>query len=83
MDGVKSGNAKGSCQIQVPVRILLNDYRSKLSVTTDVFALEPAIAVRSSVVDARGTLQLGYDTDSGSEKQDRETEKFSSVHQGR
>ncbi|XP_067628269.1 patronin isoform X5 [Eurosta solidaginis] len=38
--------------------------------------VEPAVAVRSSIADARGTLQLGYDTDSGSEKQDRETEKF-------
>ncbi|XP_041450291.1 patronin isoform X18 [Drosophila obscura] len=38
---------------------------------------EPAVAVRSSIADARGTLQLGYDTDSGSEKQDRETEKYS------
>ncbi|XP_037918503.1 patronin isoform X26 [Hermetia illucens] len=38
-------------------------------------AAEPAVAVRSSVADARGTLQIGYDTDSGSEKQDRETEK--------
>lgn len=34
------------------------------------------MAVRSSIADARGTLQLGYDTDSGSEKQDRETEKY-------
>ncbi|KAH8418644.1 hypothetical protein KR222_008335 [Zaprionus bogoriensis] len=40
-------------------------------------AAEPAVAVRSSIADARGTLQLGYDTDSGSEKQDRETEKYS------
>ncbi|XP_036333906.1 patronin isoform X5 [Rhagoletis pomonella] len=39
-------------------------------------SVEPAVAVRSSIADARGTLQLGYDTDSGSEKQDRETEKF-------
>ncbi|XP_030388155.1 patronin isoform X7 [Scaptodrosophila lebanonensis] len=40
-------------------------------------SVEPAVAVRSSIADARGTLQLGYDTDSGSEKQDRETEKYS------
>ncbi|XP_070140585.1 patronin isoform X38 [Drosophila kikkawai] len=45
----------------------------KLSNTSVV---EPAVAVRSSIADARGTLQLGYDTDSGSEKQDRETEKY-------
>lgn len=31
--------------------------------------------IRSSIIDARGTLQLGYDTDSGSEKQDHDTEK--------
>ena len=33
------------------------------------------VPLRSSIADARGTLQLGYDTDSGSEKQDRDTEK--------
>lgn len=34
------------------------------------------MAVRSSLADARGSIQFGYDTDgSGSEKQDRETEK--------
>ncbi|XP_070135290.1 patronin isoform X37 [Drosophila bipectinata] len=42
-----------------------------------IFIVEPAVAIRSSIADARGTLQLGYDTDSGSEKQDRETEKYS------
>lgn len=36
---------------------------------------EPTVAARSSIADARGTLQLGYDIDSESEKQDRETEK--------
>ncbi|KAH8280237.1 hypothetical protein KR018_000766, partial [Drosophila ironensis] len=50
------------------------DRERKLSNTSIV---EPAVAVRSSIADARGTLQLGYDTDSGSEKQDRETEKYS------
>lgn len=45
--------------------------------------VEPAVAVRSSIADARGTLQLGYDTDSGSEKQDRETEKYSMRRQAR
>lgn len=39
------------------------------------YLLEPAVAVRSSVADNRGTFQIGYDTDSGSEKQDRDTEK--------
>ncbi|XP_037819379.1 patronin isoform X15 [Lucilia sericata] len=43
----------------------------KLSNTT----IEHVVPVRSSIADARGTLQLGYDTDSGSEKQDRDTEK--------
>lgn len=37
--------------------------------------IEQPVAVRSSLSDARGSIQLGYDTDSGSEKQDRETEK--------
>nr|XP_036669368.1 patronin isoform X45 [Drosophila suzukii] len=51
----------------------------KLSNTSvgSAYPVEPAVAVRSSIADARGTLQLGYDTDSGSEKQDRETEKYS------
>ncbi|XP_037895553.1 patronin isoform X20 [Glossina fuscipes] len=47
------------------------DRERKLSNTT----IEPVAAVRSSIIDARGTLQLGYDTDSGSEKQDHDTEK--------
>lgn len=33
------------------------------------------MAARSSISDARSTLQLGYDTDSGSEKQDHDNEK--------
>lgn len=41
------------------------------------------MAVRSSIADARGTLQLGYDNDSGSEKQDRETEKITLRRQTR
>lgn len=41
-----------------------------------VYYVEPAVAVRSTLADARGSIQFGYDTDgSGSEKQDRETEK--------
>lgn len=40
-----------------------------------VQAFEQAVPKRSSVADARGTLQLGYETDSGSEKQDRDDEK--------
>ncbi|XP_070069405.1 patronin isoform X7 [Drosophila takahashii] len=50
---------------------------SNTSVGGSGYPVEPAVAVRSSIADARGTLQLGYDTDSGSEKQDRETEKYS------
>nr|NP_788398.1 patronin, isoform A [Drosophila melanogaster]AAO41362.1 patronin, isoform A [Drosophila melanogaster] len=54
------------------------DRERKLSNTSvGSYPVEPAVAVRSSIADARGTLQLGYDTDSGSEKQDRETEKYS------
>ncbi|XP_017078332.1 patronin isoform X17 [Drosophila eugracilis] len=53
------------------------DRERKLSNTSVGYPVEPAVAVRSSIADARGTLQLGYDTDSGSEKQDRETEKYS------
>ncbi|KAH8372727.1 hypothetical protein KR009_004053, partial [Drosophila setifemur] len=54
------------------------DRERKLSNTSvGAYPIEPAVAIRSSVADARGTLQLGYDTDSGSEKQDRETEKYS------
>ncbi|XP_037716066.1 patronin isoform X39 [Drosophila subpulchrella] len=55
------------------------DRERKLSNTSvgSAYPVEPAVAVRSSIADARGTLQLGYDTDSGSEKQDRETEKYS------
>ncbi|XP_013101866.2 patronin isoform X15 [Stomoxys calcitrans] len=47
------------------------DRERKLSNTT----IEHVVPVRSSIADARGTLQLGYDTDSGSEKQDHDTEK--------
>ncbi|KRK00078.1 patronin isoform X45 [Drosophila yakuba] len=54
------------------------DRERKLSNTSvGSYPVEPAVAVRSSIADARGTLQLSYDTDSGSEKQDRETEKYS------
>lgn len=36
-------------------------------------ALEPTLPVRSSLADARGTIQIGYDSDG--EKEDKETEK--------
>lgn len=39
-------------------------------------SVEPVTPVRSSLADARGSIQFGYDTDSsGNEKQDRDTEK--------
>lgn len=38
--------------------------------------MEPVTPARSSIADARGSIQFGYDTDSsGNEKQDRDTEK--------
>ena len=36
-------------------------------------AIEPTLPVRSSLADARGTIQIGYDSDG--EKEDKETEK--------
>lgn len=36
-------------------------------------AIEVALPVRSSIADARGSIQIGYDSDT--EKEDRETEK--------
>ncbi|XP_062561633.1 patronin isoform X29 [Armigeres subalbatus] len=39
-------------------------------------SVEPVTPARSSIADARGSIQFGYDTDSsGNEKQDRDTEK--------
>lgn len=41
---------------------------------------EPAVAVRSSLQDARSSLQFGYDTECEQpEKQDRETEKLAAT----
>ena len=42
---------------------------------------EPAVAIRSSAQDARGTLQIGYEMDAETEKQDRETEKIAMKRQ--
>lgn len=42
---------------------------------------EPAVAIRSSAQDARGSLQIGYDMDVDTEKQDRETEKITMKRQ--
>lgn len=48
---------------------------SNTSAPVQNFPLVQLQPVRSSLSDARSTLQLGYDTDSGSEKQDRDDEK--------
>lgn len=50
---------------------------SNTSAPPQHYPLEQLQPVRSSLSDARSTLQLGYDTDSGSEKQDRDDEKTS------
>uniref|UniRef100_A0A182IPY1 CKK domain-containing protein n=1 Tax=Anopheles atroparvus TaxID=41427 RepID=A0A182IPY1_ANOAO len=42
---------------------------------TSLTSIEPVVPTRSSLADARGSIQFGYDTDSGNEKQDRDTEK--------
>lgn len=47
---------------------------NKLLYDQNLFSEQPVV-VRSSLADARGTLQIGYDTEFESEKQDRETEK--------
>lgn len=44
----------------------------KISNASNV-AIEPTLPSRSSIADARGTIQLGYESDA--EKEDRETEK--------
>lgn len=51
------------------------DRERKIS-NTSLTSVEPATPARSSLADARGSIQFGYDTDSsGNEKQDRDTEK--------
>lgn len=50
--------------------------RERKSSTASMQAGEPAVAIRSSLQDARGSLQIGYDMDAAEEKQDRETEKL-------
>lgn len=50
--------------------------------TSNCSAIEQPMVVRSTLADARGSIQFGYDTDSGSEKQDRETEKTNMRRQG-
>lgn len=48
------------------------DRERKISSASNT-AIEPTLPVRSSLADARGTIQLGYDSDG--EKEDKETEK--------
>ncbi|XP_041784850.1 patronin isoform X4 [Anopheles merus] len=43
---------------------------------TSLTSIEQVAPTRSSLADARGSIQFGYDTDSGNEKQDRDTEKL-------
>ncbi|XP_049545528.1 patronin isoform X5 [Anopheles darlingi] len=43
---------------------------------TSLTSIEQVVPTRSSLADARGSIQFGYDTDSGNEKQDRDTEKL-------
>lgn len=52
------------------------DRERKISSSASV-VMEPAVAVRSSIADARGTLQIGFDSDS--EKQDKDTEKTTAL----
>lgn len=49
------------------------DRERKISTASNA-TIEPALPVRSSLADARGTIQIGYDSDV--EKEDRETEKL-------
>uniref|UniRef100_A0A182N2I7 CKK domain-containing protein n=1 Tax=Anopheles dirus TaxID=7168 RepID=A0A182N2I7_9DIPT len=49
---------------------------------TSLTSIEPVVPARSSLADARGSIQFGYDTDSGNEKQDRDTEKLSGSSSG-
>lgn len=49
------------------------DRERKVSNASNV-AIEPALPVRSSLADARGSIQIGYESDG--EKEDKETEKI-------
>lgn len=48
------------------------DRERKISNASSV-TIEPTLPARSSIADARGTLQIGYESDG--EKEDRESEK--------
>lgn len=67
----------GGSQDQLNMIGTTNDRRSqdrerKISSASNA-ALEPTLPARSSIADARGTIQIGYDSDG--EKEDKETEK--------
>ncbi|XP_021710415.1 patronin isoform X20 [Aedes aegypti] len=50
--------------------------RERKTSSASLTSVEPVTPARSSIADARGSIQFGYDTDSsGNEKQDRDTEK--------
>lgn len=85
----------GGSQDQINMIGRTVELERKYSNSTLSHVTEPTVALRSSVADARGTLQLGYnEPDSGSggssavgsgrdtEKQDRDTEKRSLRRQG-
>lgn len=55
-----------------PVDRRFQDRERKISNASNV-AIEPTLPVRSSLADARGSIQIGYESDG--EKEDRETEK--------
>jgi hypothetical protein len=56
-----------------PVDRRFQDRERKISNASNV-AIEPTLPVRSSLADARGSIQIGYESDG--EKEDKETEKI-------
>lgn len=57
------------------------DRRDRERKVSNTSVVEQAVVVRSSISDARGTLQIGFDCDS--EKQDKDTEKIGLKRQTR
>lgn len=55
-----------------PIERRFQDRERKISSASSV-TIEPTLPARSSLADARGTIQIGYDSDG--EKEDKETEK--------
>ena len=56
-----------------PIERRFQDRERKISSASSV-TIEPTLPARSSLADARGTIQIGYDSDG--EKEDKETEIF-------